>query len=129
MKYSKWIGLIAAIALIISCFLPWAYYPDLDKVFTGFFSEKNVYGRPGKVFVFFAALAMVLFLIPRVWAKRLNMLVCALTVAFALKTYILFTSCYRGVCPDKKEGLHILLVSSLVMLIASVLPDLKLKEQ
>lgn len=129
MKYSKWIGLIMAIALIISCFLPWAYYPDLDKVFTGFFSEKNVYGRPGKVFVFFAALAMVLFLIPRVWAKRFNMLVCALTVAFALKTYILFTSCYRGVCPDKKEGLYMLLISSLVMLIASILPDLKLKEK
>jgi amino acid permease len=128
MKYSKWIGLAAAIALIISCFLPWAYYPDLDKVFTGFFSEKNVYGRPGKVFIFFAVAAIVLFLVPRVWAKRLNMLICALILAFAVKTYILFTSCYRGTCPDKKEGLYILVISSLIILIASVLPDLKLKK-
>lgn len=129
MKYSKWIGLVAAIILIISCFLPWAYYPDLDKTFNGFFSEGNVYGKPGKVFVFFAIMTIFLFLVPRVWAKRLNMLLCILILAFTIKTYILFTSCYRGICPFKKEGLYILMVSSLIILIAAVLPDMKLKER
>ncbi len=128
MKYSKWIGLLAAMALIISCFLPWAYYPDIDKTFTGFFSEKNQYGKPGKVFVCLAVLMMVLFLLPKVWAKRINIFIGVLVVAFAIKTYILFTACYRGNCPHAETGLYIVMIASLILLIASVLPDLELKK-
>jgi len=53
MKYSQWIGVIAALLLIGACFMPWAYFPDLDKEFTGFFSQGNIYGKPGKVIIFF----------------------------------------------------------------------------
>ena len=45
MRYSRWIGLAACITLIIACFLPWTYYADIQKTFTGFFSEKNMYGK------------------------------------------------------------------------------------
>ena len=51
MKYSQWIGIAAAIMLVIAGFLPWTYHPDLNKNFTGFFTENNVYGKPGNVFV------------------------------------------------------------------------------
>jgi hypothetical protein len=129
MKYSQRIGIAAALILIAACFLPWAYYPDLQKSFTGFFSEGNFYGRPGKVFVFFASLAIILFLIPRVWAKRVNMFIGALTVAFAIKSYILYTACYRGICPDKLAGIWLVLVASVAMSLATVLPDMKLKEK
>jgi hypothetical protein len=129
MKYSGWIGIVAALLLIAACFLPWTYYPDLNKTFTGFFSEKNMYGKPGKVFIFFAVLAIVLFIIPRIWAKRLNILITVLTVSFAIKSYLLFTSCYHGNCPGKKEGIFIILIAPVIMVLASVLPDLKLKEE
>jgi hypothetical protein len=127
MKYSNYIGIMAAIVLIIACFLPWAYYPDIDKTFTGFFSEQNRYGKPGKLIVFFAITAMALFIIPRVWAKRLNMVMAALTLAFSVRCYMLFSACYRGTCPEKNSGIYLIVITSFIMIIASVLPDMKLK--
>ncbi|HVW61574.1 MAG TPA: hypothetical protein VHC48_16090, partial [Puia sp.] len=92
MKYSQWIGVAAALLLIGACYLPWAYFPDLHKEFTGFFSENNAYGRPGKIFVFFCGIAIILFLVPRIWAKRANIFVAAVILAFAIKSFILFTA-------------------------------------
>jgi hypothetical protein len=128
MKYSQWIGIAAALLLIAACFMPWAYFPDLGKNFTGFFSEKNIYGRPGKVLIFFSVIEILLFAIPTVWAKRANILVSALTIAFAVKSYILFTSCYGGLCPDKKAGIFLMLGATLITLIAALVPDLPVKE-
>src|SRR5690606_960231 len=42
MKYSQWIGVAASLLLVAACFLPWTWHPDLNKEFTGFFSENNV---------------------------------------------------------------------------------------
>jgi hypothetical protein len=128
MKYSNYIGIVGSLTMVISCFFPMAYYPDLDKSFTGFFSEANIYGKPGFFFIFFGAAAILLFVVPKIWAKRINLLVGALIVAFAVKTSILFMTCYRGTCPVMRGGLYLLLVSSGVVLIAAVLPDLKLKK-
>ena len=129
MKNSQWIGIAAALLLIGACFLPWAYFPDLQKDFTGFFSEKNTYGRPGKVFVFLSTLAIILFLIPKIWAKRANIFVGALTIAFGIKCFLLFTACYKGICPDKKIGIFLVLIASALMTLAAILPDVKLKDQ
>jgi len=128
MKYSQWIGIAAALLLIGTCYLPWAYFPDLQKEFTGFFSENNAYGRPGKVFMFFCSIAIVLFLIPRIWAKRANILLVALNFAFSVKTYILYTACYRGICPDKRPGIFLVVAASVLMVVAAVLPDTQLKD-
>jgi len=128
MKYSQWIGIAAALLLIGACFLPWAYFPDLQKEFTGFFSEGNAYGRPGKVFVFFAVVAIGFFLTPKIWAKRANIFVSAMTIAFGLKSYILYTACYRGICPDKRLGIFLVLLVPVILLIAAVSPSLPVKE-
>jgi hypothetical protein len=124
MKYSQWIGIAAALLLIAACFMPWAYFPDLGKDFTGFFSEKNIYGRPGKVLIFFSVIEIPLFLIPKVWAKRTNIFVSALAIAFAIKSYVLYTSCSGGLCPDKKIGIFLVLAAALIALVAALLPDL-----
>ena len=128
MKYSQWIGIAAALLIIAACFMPWAYFPDLQKDFTGFFSEKNMYGRPGKVLIFFSVIEILLFAVPKVWAKRANILVAALTIAFAVKSYILYTSCYGGLCPDKRIGIFLMLGATLITLIAALVPDLPVKE-
>ena len=112
-----------------SCFLPWAWYPDLQKEFTGFFSEGNSYGRPGKVFVVLCVIAIICFLIPRVWAKRANIIVGAITFAFSLKCFLLYIACYRGICPEKRPGIFLMLLAPAIMLIAAVLPDIKLKQK
>jgi len=128
MKYSQWIGIAAAILLVGVCYMPWAYFPDVGKDFTGFFSETNAYGKPGKIFIFFCCIAVPLFLIPRIWAKRTNLVVCAMTFAFSLKTFILYTACYRGICPEKHIGIFLVLLAPLIMIAAAALPDIKLKD-
>jgi len=128
MKYSQWIGIAAAITLVIACFLPWTYHPDLNKNFTGFFTENNVYGKPGYVFVWLSIITIVFFAIERVWAKRWNMFICALVLSYAIKSFIMFSGCYRGICPDKLAGLWIMLASAVLMMVMALFPDIKLKE-
>jgi hypothetical protein len=129
MKYSQWIGIIAAVILVIACFMPWTYHPDLQKNFTGFFSENRIYGKPGNVFIFFAVISVALFLFPRVWAKRANLLFCAMIVAYAIRSFIMFSGCYRGICPEKKAGLWLMLAASALMMIMALLPDTKMPEK
>lgn len=126
MKYYKTIGLLACVLLVISCFLPWAYYTDIDKSFNGFFSEQNIYGKPGKVFIFMAGGSAIMIITNKVWAKRVHILLSAINIAYLIKTYILFTSCYATICPQKEYGLYLLIVSSVMLMFASILPDMKM---
>jgi len=127
LKFLKWMGFAACVALIIVCFLPWTYHADIDKTFTGLFSEKNAYGKPGKYLIFFAVTSAILILLQKVWAKRIHLFFAGLTVGYAIKTYVMFTSCYNAYCPDKKIGIYLMMVCCIVIFIASVFPDLKLR--
>ncbi len=125
--YSKWIALLASVLLIIACFLPWAYYPDIDKVFTGFFSEKNLYGKPGKWLTVMAVISALCHFLPQVFYKRLNLLLMALNLAYAIKSYIIFAACYHGYCPEKRIGIYLMLFSSILLMAAAVFPSGKVK--
>ena len=129
MKFSQWIGILAAIVLIISGFMNWTWYPDIHKYFTGYVSENNIYGKPGKIFLYFSSVAILFFAIPRIWAKRWNVFMCTLIVAFAIRTFILYTSCYSGVCPVKQPGIWIMIASAALILLCALLPDMKLKDK
>src|SRR5439155_14194067 len=124
MKYSQWIGIAAAIILVIACFLPWTFHPDLNKNFTGFFSEHNIYGKPGYVFIVVCAIAVVFFCIPRLWAKRWNIFVGAVILSYAIKSFIVYSGCYRAICPDKKAGLWRMLLCSILLLVMALFPDI-----
>ncbi len=128
MKYSQWIGIAAAVVLVVASFLPWTFHPDLNKYFTGFYSENNNYGKPGKVFIVLAVVATIFFLVPRIWAKRWNLLIGALTMAFAIKSFIVFSGCYRGICPTKQIGLWVMLLGAAGILAMALLPDMKVSE-
>src|SRR6266516_2202691 len=129
MKYSKWIGLTACILLIVTCFVPWTYHADINKTFTGFFSEKNMYGKPGKFLIFFGITSAVLILLPKLWAKRTHLFLSALFFGYAMRTFILFTSCYNTYCPEKKYGIWLMISCCFLILIVSVFPDMKLGNQ
>ncbi|MEO8413469.1 MAG: hypothetical protein ABI472_07400 [Ginsengibacter sp.] len=126
MKYYKQIGWLACALLIASCFMPWAYYADINKSFTGFFSEQNTYGKPAIVFVFIAVVSAVLIYLDKIWAKRTQIFLSAVNIGYLIKTYILFTSCYNAYCPEKKFGLFLLMASSVSLLIVSLFPGTKL---
>ncbi|MDB5198917.1 MAG: hypothetical protein JWO92_880 [Chitinophagaceae bacterium] len=128
LKIIKWIGLTACVVLIIACFLPWTYHADINKTFTGLFSEQNMYGRPGKFLIFYAVVSAILILLQKVWAKRVHLFFAALTLGYAVKTYVLFTSCYNAYCPDKKYGIWLMMGCCVVILVAAIFPDMKLKK-
>ncbi len=124
MKYYKQVGYFACALLILSCFLPWAYYPDLNKNFNGFFSENNNYGKPGVFFTFLAVAGIILVYLDKIWAKRVMLIVTAFTLGYLIKTFILFTSCYNAYCPQKKAGIYLLALSCILIAIVSVFPDI-----
>jgi len=128
MKNSQWLGIAAALLVIAASFMPWAYFPALQKEFTGFWSEQNRYGRPGKVLLVFSVVEIVFFLVPRVWAKRANIFVTAVDLAWGIKCLYLYTACYRGECPEKRIGLFLMLGGTIIALAAALLPDIKIKE-
>lgn len=129
LKFLHWLGIAACITLIVSCFLPWGYYGDINQTFTGFYSYQNQYGRPGKFLLPMGTLILVFMLLPKVWAKRANLFIAALTLAYAVKNYILFGSCYNNYCPQRMYGMYLVLIAASVILLAAVFPSMKFKQE
>lgn len=76
-----------------------------------------------------SAIALVFFVMNKVWAKRVNWLVCGILAAFAFRTYTVYTSCYRGICPVKQTAVYILLIAPIVMVIVAFMPRMDIKER
>ena len=128
MKHSKWIGLVIYIGLISICFMPWTYHADLGKYFTGFFSEKNIYGKPGKFFIIFSVICVLMMFVEKVWAKFIHIFFAGVILAYALKTYHLYTSSYNAYSPEKQPGIYLLLLLSILSFAISLFPDFKIKK-
>jgi len=129
MRYMKWIGLAAAIMLVVSCFIPWVFVEGKSITISGVDSGGSAYGKPGYFHFVLAAFFLAFNFIPRVWAKRTNFLIVALNIAWAIRNYFIISACYAGDCPEKKAGIFLMLLASLLMLVAALFPDIKLKEK
>jgi hypothetical protein len=126
-RYSKWISLFAFVLLLVACFLPWTYHADVNQDFTGFYSAKNIYGKPAKLLLIFAGITTLCAFVPVLWMKRTALLVGGLNVAYGIKNFLLFGSCYLGYCPEKKIGLFIMLIATILIFLMSFFPDGKVK--
>lgn len=128
MKYSNWIGLLAAIAIIAICFTTWVTVPSVQLTIGGMQSVgKHNFGRPGMLHLVLSIGAGIMFLLPYTWAKRTNIFIAGLNIAWALRNYIVLSKCYGGECPEKQINLYILMIASGLMLLMSFLPDLEVK--
>ncbi len=87
-----------------------------------------MYGKPGMVFSFFAATSLILIFINKLWAKRVLIFFAALNLGYLFKTYVIYTSCYKGYCPEKQYGLYCIIICSIVLLLVSFFPDIKLSD-
>jgi hypothetical protein len=126
-RYSKWISLFAFVLLLVACFLPWTYHADVNQDFTGFYSAKNMYGKPAKLLLVFAGITTLCAFVPVLWMKRTALLVGGLNVAYGIKNFLLFGSCYLGYCPEKKIGLFVMLIATILIFLMSFFPDGKVK--
>ena len=128
MRYLKWIGVLSALLLVVACFLPWIHIESKDIIVTGVDAPKTNYGRPGYFNLLMTVFFIVFTLIQRVWAKRANLLVVALNVAWSVRNYFILSTCQAGECPLVQPALYGLLVLSILMLISGLFPDMKLKQ-
>ncbi len=125
----KWIGIAAAILLVISCFTTWVIIPSKNLVVTGVDAPGTNYGRPGYFNLLMTLFFVIFTLIPRIWAKRMNLLVAALNLAWTVRNYFVITACLAGECPEKHSGIFLLIVASVGMLVSSLFPDVRLPDQ
>ena len=125
----KWTGIAAAVLLIISCFITWVVIVSKNIVVTGVDASGTNFGKPGYFNLLMTLFFLAFTLIPKIWAKRINLLVTALNLAWAVRNYLIITACRAGECPEKHMGIFLLLLASVLMLLSSLFPDLKLPEQ
>ena len=130
MKHSQTIGIVASILLIGTCMLPWIEIPNIKITIDGlhgYVNEKFTFGTQIKPHAFFSIIAIILFYINALWAKRTNIFICFLSISWAIKNFILMSLC-RPECPVIKPGLYLLVFFSSVMLLMSFLPKIKIEK-
>jgi hypothetical protein len=125
----KWLGVVAALLLITACFMKWVYIVSKKITVTGFESTGTYFGKPGAIHLILSIIFILFSLIPRLWAKRANAAVAALNVGWAIRNYLLISGCSGGECPEKQLALYLLLVCSIVMMVASWFPDVKIPQK
>lgn len=119
MSFSQKVGLVSCVFIIISLFLNWAWYPDIQKYFTAFFTEGNHYGKPGSWLSLVSILGIIFYFVNKPWSQRLNLILSGLTLAYAIRTFLLFTSGYDGYVPDAQPGIYFMLSGSIGHLIGA----------
>jgi len=125
----KWIGLVAVMLLIVSCFLPWVIIDSQKIIVSGVDSTGTNFGKPGYTHFVLGFFFIIFHFIPKLWAKRVNLLIVALNIAWAIRNYFIISMCRVGECPEKQIGLWLVLLASVLILIAALFPGIKLKEE
>ena len=129
MKYSQTIGIIAALALIGTCFLPWVHLPQMNMDLSGFHGRVNenfTFGSQWKPHAVLCAILILLFSIDKIWAKRTNLFIGFINLGWAIKNCIVFSLCRFGECPQVKPGLYILVALAVILQICTFLPKTKI---
>ena len=130
MRYSNYIGIAAGVLMIISATFTWIYIASINATYSGFGSETfNKFGKPAMMNVILLVIAFVLFLVPKLWAKRANTFVGAINFAWALRNLLLLSTCRNGECPQTTMWLYVYFAASIVVLVMAVLPDMKVIEK
>ena len=119
-----WTGFFSCIFLAVSCFIPWIHINSINETLTGMnvkpFATGNNYGNPGKFIIILTSIIFIFMLIPRIWAKRVNLFLSALLLAFALRSFVIFSgSLFEGEV-ERKMGLYLVLFLPIIILIACI---------
>ena len=129
MRWMKWVGAAAGVLLIIACFMTWIVVPGRNIIVSGVDATGTSFGKPGYFHMLFSFFFLLFSFIPRIWAKRTNLLVTALNLAWAMRNYFIISACRGGECPEKHVALYLVVVSSIVMLVAALFPDIKIPQE
>ncbi|MFT4153442.1 hypothetical protein [Parafilimonas sp.] len=129
MKYSQTIGCILVLLLAGICYLPWSFIPGRNILVTGLSAPGTMYGKPGLMHFALGVILIAFFSIPKIWAKRINVFIGTINLAWSIRNFMLLSTCFMGECPEKKMGLYLELLLCIGILIMTFLPDLKQLEK
>lgn len=126
MKYAQTVGFLASLIAIGACFFPWVAIGDTRLIVTGLNSSGTHFGKPGLFIIYTCSIAAILFLIPSIWAKRINVFIAAFAICWAIRNYLILSACYGGECPQKQTGLFILLAATILVMVMALLPKISI---
>lgn len=128
-KFAHITGILSCIGIIAACFMPWTFYQSIQQTFTGYnvvpFPTGNYYGKAGIPITVISGLILLLMFIPRLWAKRTNLFLAGVLVAYTIRTYIIFTSALFDGEVQKFVGIYLVIVFSIVIMITTLFPNLQ----
>ena len=101
---------------------------DIHLLITGVDGGATL-GKPGLFNIILCVVMGALFFIPRLWAKRANVIIGALNIAWSIRNYILAGACSGGICPEKKAGIYLLLLLSFLIELMTFLPTVKIERK
>lgn len=126
MNRSQWIASASAIVLVVASFMPWVHIPSISLTISGVDTEGTRFGKPAYIHFILVAIIIALTFVKRLWAKRFNLFFAALNLAWAIKNFIVISSCEAGECPEKQTGIYLILIASIALLVTTFFPDLKI---
>jgi hypothetical protein len=129
MRLMKWVGIASALILIVACFMPWVIIPSKNITVSGVSTDGTSFGKPAYLHFILTFFFLLLSFIQRIWAKRVNLILVALNLAWAIRNYFMVSTCRGGECPEKQMAVFLLAAASVIMLIAALFPDIKLAAQ
>ncbi len=124
MQMKKLIGVLVALSLALSCFMPWITIESKNIIVSGIDATGTNFGKPGYFHFVMIFLFLVFNFIPKLWLKRLNVFVAGLNFGWAIRNFIIISACSGGECPEKQAGLYIMFFASLLLLVVSFFPDM-----
>lgn len=129
LKHSQLIGTLIAILIIILSHLPWSIVVEKHLIIGGMNAEGTNFGRPGLLNIILSVLMIILFNIPKVWAKRTNLFVGAINFAWSIRNYLLVTTCFFGECPQKLSALYFLVVTCFSAMLMTFFPKMEIEKE
>jgi hypothetical protein len=123
----RWLSIAAAVIVLSACFFPWIVIESRNIVVSGVSAEGTSYGKPGYMHFILVGLYLLFMLFNKPWAHRAAIFLAAFNLAWAIRNYIVISSCHGGECPEKQLALYAALVFSLLMLIFSLLVKIPVK--
>lgn len=122
------VGIATAVVVVISAFLPWAdvMVQGHQLHFTGLDTTGSAFGQPGKVNVFMAVVAAILFAVNKDWTFRVNLFIAGFLMAWVFRNYLLFSRCEAGVCPEAGVGLYLSLIGGIACFVCVLATPRKL---
>lgn len=115
-------GLVAVLFLVTACFFPWVTIETKNIVVTGIQATGTGFGKPGYFHFLMAVLYLFFLFLKGEWSLKVNFFLAALNIGWALRNYIIISTCYGGECPVKHAALYCTLIASLLMLVVLLLP-------